>query len=79
MAAGLQVISVTSEDLYEPGGMDALARWAMDRIEAEGARNLLAQRDALTHQDLARTRQLLPWSLLPGRRGDMARGELERR
>lgn len=79
MAAGLQVISVTSEDLYEPGGMDALARWAIDRIEAEGARNLLAQRDALTHQDLARTRQLLLWSLLPGRRGDMARSELERR
>ena len=79
IAAGLQVISVTSEDLYEPGGMDALARWAMGRIEAEGARNLLTQREALASQDLARTRQLLLWSLLPGRHGDMARGELERR
>lgn len=79
MAAGLQVISVTSEDLYEPGGMDALARWAMGRIEAEGARNLLTQREALASQDLARTRRLLLWSLLPGRRGDMARSELERR
>ena len=65
IAAGLQVISVTSEDLYEPGGMDALARWAMGRIEAEGARNLLTQREALASQDLARTRQLLLWSLLP--------------
>lgn len=75
LASGLQVISITSEDLYEPGGLDQVARWAIGRIEAEGSRELSLQKAALMSSTLTADRQNLIWSLLPGPVGDRARAK----
>ena len=75
LASGLQVIPITSEDLYEPGGLDQVAKWTISRIEAEGSRELGLQRAALRSPALTADRQELIWSLLPGPIGDRARAK----
>ena len=75
LASGLQVIPITSEDLYEPGGLDQVAKWTISRIEAEGSRELGLQRAALGSPALTADRQELIWSLLPGPIGDRARAK----
>ena len=69
LAAGYTVLPVTSEDLYEAGGLDAVMEQVMTLIERECGRNYSKTRDFLSHPIVAKRRQRLIWSLLPGKRG----------
>jgi len=73
-AAGFTVLPLTKEDLYERGGLDRLMLQVMDAIERSGKRDLSKQRTMMSSKLLGDLRQLLIWSLLPGRVGtDSAR------
>ena len=67
MALGLVVFSVTKEDLEESGGFDRLIGQVIEAIEAEGVRDLSAQRRHLRNRSHAEARQELIWSLMPSR------------
>lgn len=69
LVAGYSVIAVTSEDLYEPGGLDAVMAQVIELIERETGRELTEQRDFLNDERMASRRQRFLWSLLPGKRG----------
>lgn len=75
-AQGLLVMPFTYEDVVGEGWLDSLVLWVIDRIEAEGARDLTNQRQSLGSPALSRMRQEVVWSLLPGRRGAQARAHL---
>lgn len=77
MTMGLTVFSATKEDLEERGGLDRLIGQAIEAIEAEGSRDLSAQRRMLKNQSRAKARQELIWSLMPGRRAIGAHKRLE--
>lgn len=68
-ASGYVVLPITKEDLYEYGGLDRVMRQVVACIEREGKRRLDLQRRLLESPVLARHRQDLIWSLLPGRVG----------
>lgn len=70
LAAGYTVLPVTSEDLYEKGGLDAVMLQVMDLIGRETGEPFTLQRNLLNRPKLAKRRQRLIWSLLPGRRGE---------
>ena len=70
LAAGYTVLPVTSEDLYEKGGLDAVMLQVMDLIGRETGEPFVAQRNLLARPKLAKRRQRLIWSLLPGQRGE---------
>lgn len=69
LVAGYSVMAVTSEDLYEPGGLDAVMAQVIELIERETGRELTEQRDFLNDERMASRRQRFLWSLLPGKRG----------
>lgn len=69
LVAGYSVMAVTSEDLYEPGGLDAVMAQVIELIERETGRELTEQRDFLNDARMASRRQRFLWSLLPGKRG----------
>lgn len=69
LVAGYSVLAVTSEDLYEPGGLDAVMAQVIELIERETGRELTEQRDFLNDERMASRRQRFLWSLLPGKRG----------
>lgn len=69
LANGYAVLPVTSEDLYEPGGLDAVMAQVIELIECETGRELTEQRDFLNDERMASRRQRFLWSLLPGKRG----------
>ena len=66
LALGLSVFSATKEDIEQEGGLDRLMGQVIEAIEAEGVRDLSAQRRMLKNQSRAKARQLLVWSLIPG-------------
>ncbi len=70
LAAGFTVLPITSEDLYEKGGLDAVMLQVMDLIEAQTGKDFSEQRAFLSRPGIAKRRQRLIWSLLPGRRGE---------
>lgn len=72
-AQGLMVMPITIEDVREKGRLDSIASWVMDQLEAEGARDLSTQRAMLQSPAIARARQRVIWSLLPGELGRKAR------
>ena len=77
-AMGLSVFPVTSEDLLERGGLDRVALLAIQAIEGEGSRHLARAKAAIASPILARARQNLIWSLLPGRISVDAARQLKR-
>ena len=68
-AAGLTVLAMTKEDLYERGGLDRLMLQVMDAIERTGKRRLNKQRVMMKNALISNLRQELIWSLLPGKTG----------
>ncbi len=68
-AAGMTVLAITKEDLYERGGLDRLVLQVIETIERVVGRRLDRQRAVLDSQMLSDIRQELIWSLLPGRAG----------
>ncbi len=70
LAAGYTVLPVTSEDLYEAGGLDAVMEQVMTLIERECGRDYSKTRSFLSYPSAAKRRQRLIWSLLPGKRGE---------
>lgn len=68
-SAGMSVLSMTKEDLYERGGLDRLVLQVIETIERKGKRRLDKQRMAISNRLLSELRQELIWSLLPGRTG----------
>lgn len=76
LSQGLIVLPITIEDIREPGGLDAIAAWVIEQMEKEGSRDLSLQKSTLKSPALARARQQVVWSLLPGRRGRAARRRL---
>ena len=70
LAAGYTVLPLTSEDLYEKGGLDAVMLQVMDLIGRETGEPFVAQRNLLARPKQAKRRQRLIWSLLPGKRGE---------
>lgn len=68
-SAGMTVLAMTKEDLYERGGLDQVMRQVIDTIERTGKRRLTKQRALLESPLLSAMRQELIWSLLPGRIG----------
>lgn len=78
-ALGLTVFAITREDLSEPGGFDLVARQVIDAIEATSGRDMGLQRTALENPALARARQDLIWSLMPGKRAEEAYRRVLRR
>ena len=68
-AAGLTVLAMTKEDLYERGGLDRLMLQVMDAIERTGKRRLNKQRVMMRNALISNLRQELIWSLLPGKTG----------
>lgn len=64
-AQGKTVYRVTSEDLYEKGGLDMLMKIAFDALAKEGV-DVTVQRKMLASRPLAMRRQQFIWSLLPG-------------
>lgn len=69
LANGYAVLPVTSEDLYEPGGLDVVMGQVITLIERETGRNLSSQKKWLAAPGAIKWRQQLLWSLLPGERG----------
>lgn len=65
-ALGLTVLSVTREDLQEPGGFDRVARQVVGALERARGTSMVEQRIALDDRELAQDRQELIWSLMPG-------------
>ena len=68
-SSGLLIMPVTKEDLYEPGRFEALVHLILDGMEHEGVLGAHEQRALLTNRAIARKRQEMVWSLLPGNRG----------
>jgi len=79
MSLGLSVFSMTKEDLAEEGGLDRVMGQIIEAIERSGSRSLLVQRAVLQDLSLARARQDLIWSLMPGPVSADARKRLEER
>lgn len=69
LANGYAVLPVTSEDLYEPGGLDVVMGQVITLIERETGRDLSEQKKWLAAPGAIKWRQQLLWSLLPGERG----------
>lgn len=69
LANGYAVLPVTSEDLYEPGGLDVVMGQVITLIERETGRDLCEQKKWLAAPGAIKWRQQLLWSLLPGERG----------
>lgn len=69
LANGYTVLPVTSEDLYEPGGLDVVMSQVIALIERETSRDLSSQKKWLAAPGSIKWRQQLLWSLLPGERG----------
>lgn len=69
LANGYTVLPVTSEDLYEPGGLDVVMGQVITLIERETGRDLSSQKKWLAAPGAIKWRQQLLWSLLPGERG----------
>lgn len=76
LTAGYTVLPVTSEDLYEEGGLDAVMSQVMDLIARETGRDFSAERAFMQRPNIAMKRQRLIWSLLPGQRGEELLREL---
>lgn len=68
-SSGLLVMPVTKEDLYEPGRFEALVHLILDGMERDALLESREQRSLLMNRALARKRQEMVWSLLPGERG----------
>lgn len=77
MSLGLSVFSMTKEDLAGEGGLDRVMGQIIEAIERSGSRSLLVQRAVLQDLSLARARQDLIWSLMPGPVSADARKRLE--
>jgi hypothetical protein len=75
--SGLTVLPVTSEDLYQEGGLDVVVGQVIEAIERETGKRLEAQRNVLRQKALSKGRQRLLWSVLPGARGRRIAQELE--
>lgn len=69
LANGYTVLPVTSEDLYEPGGLDVVTGQVITLIERETGRDFSSQKKWLAAPGAIKWRQQLLWSLLPGERG----------
>ena len=65
-AEGYTVFPVFKEDLYQPGGLDALVRRLVDVLEQKGGIDLWAPKRALASKALSADRYRLLRSLLPG-------------
>ncbi len=64
---GMFVLPVTKEDLYAPGGMDAIVGQLLDAIERTTNRDMGTQRSMLSKKALSRERHRAILSLLPGK------------
>ncbi|MBO4364891.1 MAG: hypothetical protein J5804_01195, partial [Eggerthellaceae bacterium] len=73
MVAGMTVLPVTREDLYEPGGLDFVMLQVMQLLEAQSGRDFSLQRMLLTLPYTRQHRQNRIWSLLPGPKQNQAR------
>ena len=69
LVGGYQVLPITSEDLYERGGLDLVVKQAIALIESETKCDLRLQKNVLSRKSFALERQRILWSLLPGARG----------
>jgi hypothetical protein len=78
-AAGRLVFSVTKEDLIEKGGLDNLMTLVLDALDRGASEKFKMTRAAMRVRELARMRQDLLWSAMPGARGVQARRRLARR
>ena len=76
---GLVVLPVTKEDLFREGGLDVVVLELLDVLENEYGLDLDLQRRFVTGGALAKARQDLLWSLLPGSRGRQLGREIEKR
>ncbi len=76
---GLTILPVTSEDLYEVGGLDKVVLQTIALMEREGSRTCASQRRMIERKAVRRFRQQMVWSLLPGTRDEAKRrlGDLE--
>lgn len=78
-AQGKVVLPVTSEDLFAPGGLDALMREVVMVAREFDGLSMSSTRAALDSPNLSSDRQRLVWSLLPWTHGaHHARNMLER-
>ena len=78
-AAGRLVFSVTKEDLIEKGGLDNLMTLVLDALDRGASEKFKMTRAAMRVRELARMRQDLLWSAMPGELGVQARRRLARR
>lgn len=78
-AAGCLVFSVTKEDLIEKGGLDNLMTLVLDALARGASEEFTMTRTAMRVRELARMRQDLLWSAMPGALGVQARRRLARR
>jgi hypothetical protein len=65
-AGGYAVFPMFKEDLYQPGGLDALVNRLVDVLEQQGGIDLWAPKRALASKALSADRYRLLRSLLPG-------------
>ena len=79
IASGYLVFSVTKEDLAEEGGLDRVMSLVLDAMERGGGMDVRMQRAAMRVRDLAKVRQDLLWSAMPGALGIQARQRIARR
>ena len=68
LADGAFVIPVTKEDVAAKGGLDTVVRQLIEIAERDGL-DCAEQRKVLRSATIAKARQKLIWSLLPGARG----------
>lgn len=66
LTAGMSVLPVTKEDLYEQGGLDFVVLQAIDLLERQTGRDLSLQRRLICLPYSRRHRQHRIWSLLAG-------------
>ena len=68
--SGYTVLPVVNEDLAERGAFDTLMLQVMDLLEEETGLRAEFRKEEFFRVRLARRRQRLIWSLLPGKRGE---------
>ena len=66
-AEGMMVFPLLKEDLYTPGGLDAIVNALLDILESDYGWDVTRQRKAATYPTLCKERHRLMLSLLPGK------------
>ena len=66
-AKGMMVFPLLKEDLYAPGGLDAMVNTLLDILESDYGRDVARQRRAAMSPTLCKERHRLMLSLLPGK------------